>query len=616
MTDQLADNFSDEDVKNAFKVAHIVYGGMDPASPQWQTCLDVAKSIDIDGMTMASLVRWKHNANPHQSFSDCRAFNQKYPLGTDGVMMNGYGQKVIVRIDNPAMVFADPMGGEKVRAFFYPLGWRDVVDFSIQEKKITIAEELTLMGQQAKQIFKMEIARELFHAAIHADPECVHPYNELGVLEASLYNHKEADVYFTKALEIQPRSGEILNNRAMSLRVLGRPLEAIADCQEALRLIPGNDTIALNCASALDDVGRTEEALKIVDEYIYRQPEKVNARYNRAITLLSCGRLQEGWKDFVWRLAQPMQNAHYEHFLAPRWTNESFSGKKVLVWCEQGIGDEVMIASMIPDLVSAGADVTFLCSDRLVPLFKRSFPTVTVDLRPAVSSMDVFSRTPLRAELLPASVRNHEFDFQMSQADLGAAFRPTIYSFPKTMGYLKLDLSALDLRYRIRSQHPDTTIVGLSWNSKKNTTIGKLKSLELKDLAPILKTPGMTFVNLQYGDCAAEIAAVEAELGIKILSFPEINPLENIDTFAALVGAMDVVVSVSNTTVHVAGALNIKTMVLVPEGAGRLWYWFRKRLDSPWYPSARLYRQPNTSNWETPINQIACDLAQWPAVML
>jgi hypothetical protein len=104
------------------------------------------------------------------------------------------------------------------------------------------------------------------------------------------------------------------------------------------------------------------------------------------------------------------------------------------------------------------------------------------------------------------------------------------------------------------------------------------------------------FVNLQYGDCAAEIAAAKRAFGVDILDDPEIDPLASLEDFFAQVAAMDLVVSTSNTTVHVAGALNIPTWLLIPRGEGALWYWFMDRSDSPWYPSVRIFREPELTD--------------------
>jgi len=149
--------------------------------------------------------------------------------------------------------------------------------------------------------------------------------------------------------------------------------------------------------------------------------------------------------------------------------------------------------------------------------------------------------------------------------------------------------------------------------SPLNHEVGRLKSQSLAAWLPILRTPGVTFVNLQYGDVAGELRALEAEHGIRIVADPEINPLQNMDAAAAQIAAMDLVVSTSNTAVHVAGALGVPTYVMIAAQRGRNWYWFLDRTDSPWYPSLRLYAATETLRWDEVIAKVAADVRNFVA---
>jgi hypothetical protein len=204
-------------------------------------------------------------------------------------------------------------------------------------------------------------------------------------------------------------------------------------------------------------------------------------------------------------------------------------------------------------------------------------------------------------------------DYQISIASLGQHLRASFENFPKHAGYLRADparAAALRARYHTSSG----PVIGVSWRSK-NVRFGENKSMTLADLAPILRTPGATFVNLQYGDCAADLAAVKATLGVDVIHDAEIDPLKDMDAFFAQVAAMDAVISTSNTTVHVAGSLNVPTWVLLPLAKGALWYWFATRPDSPWYPSVRLIREkrldPSRPWWRDGVAQAADEIAAW-----
>ena len=147
--------------------------------------------------------------------------------------------------------------------------------------------------------------------------------------------------------------------------------------------------------------------------------------------------------------------------------------------------------------------------------------------------------------------------------------------------------------------------------SQKNFQIGWLKSQNLPSWAPILTTPGVTFVNLQYGDRADDLRKVKEALGIDILHDETIDALTDMDSFAAQVATMDLVISVSNTTVHTAGALGRPTWVLAAKGRGRIWYWFRDQNKGYWYPSVRLISQDTEGDWNPVLEQCAADLTEW-----
>lgn len=600
-------------MKVALDVAHHVYGGVDENSPQWKTCLDVADTLLKQDDTLVSIqidTSFARAQKAQASFALCEKFNKKYPTGTVGFVTSPLGERLVAKIEQAAMVFAHPLHGETVMAFFTKIGWVDVNRFGQEAHTLTLWEELTLMGQDARKHHKFQMAIALNKAALAANPDYWHAMNEIGVTLGHQMKFEEALPYYNRAVEITPTSGEVLNNRAMALRAVGRPQESVDDCMNALKYIPGNDLVALNAAAALDDIGRTDEGLAIVDDYIRRHPDNYNSHYNKAITLLSASRLPEGWVEFDWRFLQPMTNAHYEHYKVPRWNGEQdLKGKSVLIWGEQGLGDEMLTATMIPDAIEAGANVTLLCSERLIPLMRRAFPTIKVDHRPAGGIVETFKREPLQFEFLPLAVRFGRFDLQMSQSDLGKLFRPTIDSFPERSGYLKAHFSGLEYLQQLKSAHPGKKLIGISWHSNGNVRIGTMKSVGLKTIAPILlMDSNAVFINLQYGDNSAEIAAVEAECGVKIVSFPDIDPLVDLDAYAGLVAAMDLVITASNTLAHVAGGLNVPTWIMCPEGPGRLWYWFRNRTDSPWYSSVKLYRQPVCTRWDTVVVMIATDL--------
>ncbi len=606
-------NPDDIQIAAALEVARLVYGGVSDKSPQWETCLRVVRSLSKDNRFPPFHVSEKYLFG-RKAFEECATFNKTYPSGTKGSVYDNLVGLIPVEIMQGAMVFPSLFSGAIVMAFFSNVGWREIASFSLTTKQQTAAEELSALAFQAKQAGKNEMAISLCRAALLSDPKCWHALNEIGVHHTIKREHVEAVEYYRAALAENPNSGEILNNLGMELRNIGLADEAADYLRKAYRLLPTHEFVGMNTAAALDDIGAIDECMAVLDTFLERYPDSPNIHYNKALLLLSSGRLEQGWSEYRWRLKQPAISSHYEHFNIPIWDSEPsiLDGKNVLVWGEQGIGDEILLASMLPDIIARAASVTVLCNDRLVPLFQRSFPTAVIDRHPAATAVENFPREPMRPELLPEAMKGKVFDMQMNQGDIGQLVRPTLESFPKRDSFLSPDFAIRHCYYGLLDK--DVTpnkIVGISWHSNKNIRVGEMKGIPLKDMLPILATPGITFVNLQYGDNADEIEQFEKDFGIKIISVREVDPLADLDSFASLVAAMDLVVTTSNTTAHIAGGLGIKTWVLCPTGPGKLWYWFRDSQDSPWYSSVKLFRQPSALHWASTVNDVAEQLQEW-----
>ena len=388
-----------------------------------------------------------------------------------------------------------------------------------------------------------------------------------------------------RALTIEPRHRPALVTRAIILRKLGRGEEALASCDRALAL-RGDDTEALIVrGDILVDLDRFDEAAASFDRVIALDPDAALPKWNKSCICLGLGRFGEGWTlyEHRWAGAKGLVPRAYQQ---PRWNGERLDGP-LLVWGEQGLGDEILHASMIPDLMQRTGSLTLEVEPRLVPLFARSFPAAkVVALGPALYAGPFVAHEPI--------------------ASLGRHFRPSWQAFPtRERGYLVADdARARALRHRLDDGR---AVIGLAWLSKAPTG-GAQKSARLADFAALLRTPGYRFVDLQYGDTHAEREAVERDLGVRVERLADIDNTNDLDGLAALMCACDAVVTVSSTTAHLAGALGRPTWVMVPHGHARIWYWSRDRDDSLWYPRVQVRRQQRGQAWSELVAALAADV--------
>jgi tetratricopeptide (TPR) repeat protein len=414
-----------------------------------------------------------------------------------------------------------------------------------------------------------------YDRALALKPDYVDALNNRANALNQLGQLPEALAGVEAALALTPEHNGALVTRSVLLRKLRRSAEALVSCERSLALKP-DDTDALTVrADLLTDLERFEEAIATLDRIIALKPDDVAAKWNKSLICLGLGRFQEGWPlyEHRWTGAKGLVPRSYAQ---PRWNGGAVDGT-LLVWGEQGLGDEILHASILPDVLARTPSVVFEVEPRLAPLFARSFPDVTV--------------IDCRKELYAGKT-----DAQEPLASLGRFLRRSFEEFPRRKrGYLVADAArARTLRARLASD--GRRVIGLSWVSKAPVG-GASKSARLADFEPLLRLPDCRFVDLQYGDTSEERAALARDLGIIVERLGDIDNTNDLDGLAALMSACDVIVTVSNTTAHLAGALGRPTFVMVPNGYARIWYWFHGRSQSPWYPRVAVRRQQSGQPW-------------------
>ncbi|MBY0510772.1 MAG: tetratricopeptide repeat protein [Rhodospirillaceae bacterium] len=435
-------------------------------------------------------------------------------------------------------------------------------------------------------------------------------HGDLGLILLESENAGEAAVHLENAVALVPSSISALGNLGLAYKAQGRIEDAIACYRQALVLAPDKAELHNNLGDALktrdmdaaiasfrtalelrpdypealDNIGvayvlqdKLDDALEKFDLAQREHPAFHRAIAHKTTTLFLLGRLPEAWRLHRRRFElSGVKVPPHGRFPLPVWDDEPLAGKSLLVWTEQGLGDEILQAGMFSELQALVSRLTVECTPRALTLFQRSFPSIEFIPRLKPSRI---------------SEAKVDADYQAAAGDLGAVLRKDFNAFPRHRGYLKVAqprMEALRQKYR---QDGKKLVVGISWASY-NADLGKEKTLSLLDFAPILRQRDVEFVNLQYRSPRDELASIQRDLNVKITTDDDIDFLGDLDDIAAQIAAMDLVISVSNTVVHLAGALNVPVWNIVPAyNATGMWHWFHNLEHSPWYPSMKIYRR-------------------------
>jgi Flp pilus assembly protein TadD len=433
-------------------------------------------------------------------------------------------------------------------------------------------------------------ALSAFARAVECEPEHPQANNNLGLMLLEQGDLEGARRCFRQALQSNPRYAMAANNLGVVFDAArdfasAESWFAIAASFDATYLDP-----ILNLAASLEKRGAWRETVVELQRALNIAPTNVRTLWNLSLGRLRLGDFAEGWSLYDHGLGVADYRGPARPFPGRPFSD---SARRVLLWGEQGVGDQIMYASMLTDLSARGMTGVVETDPRLAPIFARSFPGFTF----------------VPATHPPAPETAGEFDCALPVASLGRHLRPDFASFPRHAGYLQADRSRVaTLRARYAGDG-SRQIVGISWMSGARRH-ADAKSIDLTSWAPLLRLPGVTFVSLQYGNDGEQVAAAARTLGVDLLDDREVDQLRDLEGFAAQVAAMDHVVTISNTTAHLAGALGRPGTLLLPHARGLHWYWFTERPDSPWYPSLTLLRQSAPERWEDVIDAAARRVAE------
>ncbi|MDP6841711.1 MAG: tetratricopeptide repeat protein [Rhodospirillales bacterium] len=449
------------------------------------------------------------------------------------------------------------------------------------------AEAQNSLGQVHLQMGDSLAAARAFESALSLNSQNLAARMNLAVLLRGEGDFEGALAHLMPALEYQRANPDLLNEIGVAHLHAGRVTIAMEWLQQAVRMQPGSAIYHNHLALALQGVGEIEKAIAGFDSAIAIDPQYTEARWNRSVALMAIGRYREGVED--WHLRRLHRSFRPRRIDLPEWDGKKLDAGRLLVHAEQGLGDQILYASLLPLIAERAPEITIETEPRLVRLFARSFPGANV----------IAAADQLRAEDLGGGIvaRHSIVDLARELAFASAADLPA-------QGYLKPDQARRDeFRARLEAFGPPP-YVGISWRSGADLS-GGAKTIPLHQWRKILLQGPATFVNLQDGDTDDDVDKAARLSGARIYTDPGLDRFTDLDGLAAMTAALDQVITTSNITPMIAGAVGVPCWIMLRKSA--YWYWGTAATQSPFFASVKCYRQSTPGEWEDVIEQLALD---------
>lgn len=449
------------------------------------------------------------------------------------------------------------------------------------------------LGQALVKNAEFVRAKPLVQRALDARPDDIPLLLAMADIRFQQERYLDAGALLERAFELTPTI-HMKGRLASNLIARCRYDEGLALIDEMLAEDPAVERDALPLQiMALTYQGRHEEVLPKLNALIDRTPNDPHRRFARASINLLKENFAEGWDDYAFRNLESTRHLRMLPF--SQWDGGPLDGKTIVVAAEQGLGDQVMFASCLPDLLRMNPGrVIVETIDRVAPTIARSFPQCEV----------IATKQDKRLEW----VRDiGHVDCFTLMGDLPQVFRRAREDFPDHRGYLVADPERI-AHWRqalIEIDGGTKPRIGVSWRGGTESTRTSLRSIDVLDFGGLFKTIDATWVCLQYADVAADLRRA-ADAGMPMQYWPA--AIKDLDEFAALIMGLDKVVTVCNTTVHYAGALGKPVFVLAPQVPE--WRYGLTANRMPWYPSSRVYRQPTAGDWSGVLRRVAEDLGR------
>jgi tetratricopeptide (TPR) repeat protein len=439
-------------------------------------------------------------------------------------------------------------------------------------------EALVNKGNALLGLGQAEEAVAAYRKALKLAPGHGNALFNLGNALVDLERFEDAIEPYSKAVAQDQGNAEKHFNLANALMKADRLDQCLAPFETALALKPGYVDALCNFASALQALGRSADAVKLMQKALAFQPESPDLHWNLALAALQNGDYATGWSEYEWRWQTPTFADFRREFAKPEWDGSALDGRTILVHTEQGFGDNLQFCRFVPMAAAAGGKVVLECRPQLQRLFE------TLD---GVETCIALGDAP------------PPFEVHAPLMSLPRIFGTTLETIPATIPYLAVpDGVAADPRIAAA----DGIKIGLAWAGSPTRVDNHKRSVAFRDLVPLIGIDGISLFSLQVGDASEQLAGLNEPPAVTDLSLV----FKDFADTAAAVAALDLVISVDTSVLHLAGALGKPAWGLMSQPTGFLW--MDARTDSPWYPSIRLYRQPTPGDWSTVVAEVVADL--------
>ena len=441
--------------------------------------------------------------------------------------------------------------------------------------------------------------------AISLEPNFAQAHYNLANSLKDLNKLNEAVLSYTHAINLNPNYFEAYYNLGNSLHDADRLDEAEASYRQALAINPNFVLVYKNLGLLFTKRKQYDKAIEYHNKAILLDPDFVDAKFELALLSIHEGQFSSGFELYETRYHPNTtdRQAIPPKISTPQYQGKDLSldirGKHLFICSEQGVGDEAMFASVLPELATIvkqdpNTRITLTCEPRLVELFNRSFDFLT-----AIPTPENHEYKTLEKEL----------DYWIFIGSLPKLYRNKIEDFHNNQPYLAPDQSLVNVWNTRFNTLPHKTNIGISWRGGRERTNRVKRSLSLENMRPILSrvNKNANIINLQYGNHQQEIQSFTEKTGITIFDWEDHDPIKDLNNFAAQISALDLVISIDNSTVHFAGALGTEVYVLLPFNED--WRWLDHSTDSYWYPNLMtLFRQHSTGVWDDVINNVSSAL--------